>query len=350
MDTPRAGPLNDVVINRHEALAMDKQLVLRKLVVAVLAAFGASGMALAVDEVEPNHPISSAQSLTITGDAFSGKGGATVNGVIGSLNGLALDADFYTFYGQKGDRVTFDIDGTQGLDSILTVFSPTFVKLSENDDAAVLEPDPGSTSFSDSMIADFELPETGMYTVAVTAYPVTLADGGTYEATEPQSNGAYTLVISGVSLPVVAQPPAPEPTPDPVVTLPPVVTPPPAPPVTRIDIKIRPASVGRTPINPKANSVIPVVLMSSAEFNPLNVDAKTLTFGPTGSEASLRQCNASAVDLNRDGRPDLMCQFDSQLAKFVPGDLMGTLKGKTRDGVAFQGQAPLKATLAKRKR
>lgn len=318
---------------------MNKQRFVRKVVAAaVLAAFGASGIALAADEVEPNHPMSTAQRLTITGDASVGKGGAVVSGAINHVNNMP-DVDFYSFYAEAGDVITLDIDGTMGLDSYVTLFGPSFSWPLENDDAGLLSLDEGSNSFLDSMLLNVPITQSGTYTVAVTAYGTLLSANGTYETTwVPDSSGGYTLVLSGVSLPPVASPP-------PVVIPPP---PPPEPQVTQIDIHVKPGVVTRSKIDGKSKGVIPVVLMSSPGFNAMNVDIKTVTFGKTGTEGSVRNCAKGSHDFNKDGRPDLLCHFDNHVSGFERGDLEGFVKGKLNDGGVFEGRGSLKAMPEKR--
>jgi hypothetical protein len=311
---------------------MDKQRFVRKLVAAaVLTAFGV-GSALAVDEFEPNQPISSSQRLTFTSGASaltsstaSNTGSASVNGAIAAGS---TDVDFYSFEGKMGDVVTIDTGCTpfEGVDTILTLFGPDNSYVVEDDDGALCDPSLGRGS-----MITYALPADGVYTAAVTAYSVTLTSGGIFGSMDQLSSGPYVLTVSGVSLPPVAEPPAP----------------PPPPPVTPIAINIRPASTTRTPVNPKSNGTIPVVLLSSPDFKPLEVDVKSVTFGHSGDEASLRKCEAGG-DFNRDGIADLVCHFDNQLAKFVPGDLVGNIKGKTKDGKDFAGKGGLKATLVKK--
>jgi hypothetical protein len=309
---------------------MDKQRIFRrKLIAAVLGVFGVTGMALAVDEGEPNHPISSAQKLSITGAASVTTGGATVNGIIGNLTGPAvLDVDFYSFYGVEGDVVNIDIDGGIGgvrnVDTMITIFGPgpTYPVLDSNDDAE-FPLDAGSTSEYDSRLTNFRLQATGIYTVGVSSYPIYLNDGGTYASTTPDTNGDYTLVVSGVTLP---------------------------PQMQVINIDVKPGSSARARVKPKSKGVIPVVLLSSSEFNALNVNRSSLTFGATGDEKSLRSCSKDGEDVNGDGRPDLMCHFENELANFVPGDVAGRVKGTAGDGRRFEGRGSLKVVPEKRQR
>lgn len=313
---------------------MDRQRSFRHALLAVvLGAFGVSGIVLATDEIEPNHPISSAQPLSVAGGVVAGiggtavpMGGATVNGIVGNLTGSdTLDVDFYSFQGQALDVVTIDIRGMGGVrdvDTILYVFGPgpTYEKLRENDDCDRDPPDPGSHPF-DSCIINFTLPATGTYTVGVSSYPLFLGHGGIYTSTmSANANGDYTLVISGVTLSV--QP---------------------------INIDIKPGSGALAPVNPKSRGKIPVALLSSSEFNALDVNVASLTFGATGNEPSLSSCGKDGKDVNGDGRPDLVCHFDNQLARFTPGDLEGIVKGRTADDRQFEGRGLLKVVPAKRK-
>lgn len=304
---------------------MDNQRNLRGALLAViLGAFGAGGLALAIDESEPNHPFSSAQALTIE------NGSVSVDGVVGSLTGpMILDADFYSFHARAGDVVTFDIDGgikTSGrsLDAILTLFGPdTYL---ENDDVPASQPlDDGSIHLRDPLLANINLPRTGIYTIAVTGFPNRLNRDGTFLDTRffAQTNGAYTLRISGVS-----------------------------PSAQQINIEIKPGSGEYAPVNPKSRGNIPVALLSSAEFNALDIDPASLSFGATGNEASFRRCGRDGVDVNGDGRPDLVCHFENQLAGFDADHSMGIVKGNmlpTAGGTPFEGRGMLKIVPVKRR-
>ena len=293
--------------------------------VAVLGAIALSGTARAVDEVEPNQPIQMAQQLIIPAS-----GSVTVNGVVGVLSGPAVqDVDFYSFFGKAGDVVTIDIDGgyqagVRNVDTWIAIFGPgpSFIMKAWNDDAPV---DPGSVSRLDARIENFRLDSDGIWTVGVTGLKRRLSDGGIYASGFTtvdafRGNGDYTLTISGVT-----------------------------PSVQQISIEVKPGSGELAPVNPKARGTIPVALLSSAEFNALNVkmDAKSLTFGATGSEQSLRNCGKDGEDVNGDGRLDLVCHFDNQLAKFSEEDDRGTVRGVTSAGLPFEGHGMLKVVPVK---
>jgi len=292
-----------------------------------LAISGASNVAFAVYELEPNNPIATPQEMVV-----GSSGGAEINGVLGVLSGPATnDVDFYSFDGREGDVVTIDIDGgikpngsgLRNVDTILAVFGPgpTFLKLRENDDGT--SPfDSGSLSRHDALIINFRLPATGTYTVGVSSYPRFFNNGGTLmsNSLHPSlANGSYTLLLSGVS-----------------------------PPQQQINIDIKPGSGELAPVNPKSRGKIPVALLSSAEFNALDANRQSITFGATGTERSLHHCGNDGEDVNGDGLADLVCHFENQVAGFDHGDLEGILRGQTVDGRQFEGRGLLKVVPGKR--
>lgn len=310
---------------------MKTQPVVRRLVAAVVAAFGISGTALAVPESEPNGSLSAAQHLTTGSD-----GSVTVDGVVGTVGGQAVtDVDFYSFDAKAGDVVTIDIDGGVGglrdFDSIIFLFGPGILHPISADDAGTL--DAGSTSLFDSRIDKYTIPVTGTYTVAVTGVGVFLSSDGSYPQLPVGENGDYTLTVSGLS--VDAPAPAPAPAPVPVPHADPVVM--------QISIDIKPGNGQRSAvIHPHARGEVSVALLSSGSFNVLDVDVSSLKFGATGNEASLKKCEKRTERVNRDRRRDLVCHFKTDLAGFAPGDLRGVLRGKTKDGRAFEGRGSVR--------
>jgi hypothetical protein len=91
-------------------------------------------------------------------------------------------------------------------------------------------------------------------------------------------------------------------------------------------------------INTENRGNIPVAILSTAQFNAATeINQSSLTFASTGSELSLVGCNAE--DVNRDGVPDLVCNFATQDTALQPGDPGATLKGETRAGLSIMGMA-----------
>jgi hypothetical protein len=285
--------------NQQRGETVNKQRIIRRTLLALaLTAFGASSMAQ-VPEAEPNHPLTAANAdrLNLSGSSIS------VQGTVGKLS-TGQDVDFFAFTVQANDTVKVDIK-PEGFDAWIFAFEPgppyrrAFWGLNELPAFPVAE-------------------KAGKWVVGVTADGMILLDNGT-TARNAFSGGAYALTITVTSA------------------------------ETHILLDIKPGSAV-SPINPKAQGTIPVALLSSEKFTPLEVDTATLTFGKNGDEPTFRRCNPaqSAQDLNADGKPDLVCHFDNGGAGFQRGDSVGTMRGKTKSGQAFKGTGDLKAVPEKR--
>jgi hypothetical protein len=325
---------------------MKKTGMIRSLVAAaVIAAFAGSAAADTMDEVEPNSPVASAQPLV-----FDSKGVAVVNAFMGSGDG-----DVFSFQAKEGDVVTVDIDGgakagAGHIDTFLTVLLPESEGakvMRDNDDAAL---DEGSISTEDSYIANIVIPADGVYYVGVAGYPNRVADGGVLSGGTGNLTGSYTLIVSGVSPVVVAQP-EPEPEPETPSDAGPVTSPFPKEPVDvlKIGIDIKPGVSRIAKIDPKSRRDIPVALLGARNFNVRHVDLSSLTFGSTGDEQSLKRCSQHLTRVNRDRRRDLICFFENRDAGFEATDEEGVLKGKLKDGTPFEGRGMLKVIAEKRK-
>jgi hypothetical protein len=287
---------------------------------AVLAGLLAtsSATALAVDELDFGlGDIQSAQRVVVGAD-----GSVTISG---EMSGIS-DVDFYSFEAKKGDVVQVDIDGgmktaTQGVDTMLGLFGPgacpdgQFYKLFDNNVASNPSLDDGSISTRDARINEFRLPADGVYTVGVShsGKMFDVCGGGlttTFNTT--LSTGTYTLKISGVT-----------------------------PTMQVINIDVKPGNADPSAVNPKARGVIPVAILGQADFNVKEVNVASLTFGHTGDEKTLRNCQKNYQDFNKDGFLDLLCHFENGDAGFSDEDLTGTVKGK-KAGKDFRGHGRLK--------
>lgn len=261
-----------------------------------------------ITELEPNNPISSAEQLTSPADV-------SINAFLGN-NGLN-DLDYYTFYANAGDVITVDIDngigGEQSVDTMLAIFDSTSAHniLRFDDDTTTI--DPGSISRLDARIDDFVAPSSGFYIVGVSSYPRYFMNGGGVMNAAYPSQGDYTLVISGVTASV-----------------------------KQVPIIIKPGNNNVAPVNPRSHGKIPVAILSEPGFDPMTINTSTLTFGSSGYEASLSKCNPEGVDLNGDGRLDLLCHFSTEKAGFKLTDAEGTVRGETNDGMRFKGIGYLK--------
>ena len=111
--------------------------------------------------------------------------------------------------------------------------------------------------------------------------------------------------------------------------------------VYEVNIDIKPGDPSnRIPARSQGN--IQVVILSTSEFDaPALVDRASLTFGHTGSEASLISCKKKNKDVNRDGLPDLLCNFSIRLSGLQPGSTVGILMGQTVDETPIAGSDPV---------
>lgn len=300
---------------------------------AFAAASGSSNMALAVEETD-NDFFARPQQLVV-----DDSGTVTVTGAVGitaKTSPVVPDIDYYSFRAREGSKVDIDIDfgfkGTsapdRSVDTIIAIWGPNKF-FDKSDDPRT--GDAGSTPIGccthrDARLDQVVLPASGVYTVGVTSggvsggVPRMFQPDGTATAFIPgsTSNGSYTLIIRGVESPVL-----------------------------QIGIDIRPGATSIARINPKSRGSIPVALISSKDFNALNVDSGSVRFGPTGTEATALRCGKGGEDVDADGLLDLVCHFDNQAANFDESDEHGIVTG-TIKGMSFEGRKNLKVIPVKR--
>lgn len=110
-----------------------------------------------------------------------------------------------------------------------------------------------------------------------------------------------------------------------------------------VDIVLRPGS-GHNPvkINLNSNGVLPLAILSTADFDALQVDRETLKFGATGEEESLSKLGngrpqCSEKDVNNNDLTDLVCHFRIQLMGFDYDSTEGILTGALFSGQQIFG-------------
>jgi hypothetical protein len=108
-----------------------------------------------------------------------------------------------------------------------------------------------------------------------------------------------------------------------------VIIPPPTTPIV-----IRPGSVF-APIAPRSRGTLPVALVSTDEFDALQIDLQSVRFGAKGSEAT--PIRAIEEDVDGDGLTDLLLFFETQETGIRCGDTSATLTGKMLDGQSISG-------------
>jgi len=98
--------------------------------------------------------------------------GSSVNGFLTESNGLA---DYWQFYGSRGDVISIQMVGLSDPD----LSAPDTYLILQYEDGTVLVEDDDSAGGTDSLIANFELPLDGTYIIVATSFGG--ADGGWYE-------------------------------------------------------------------------------------------------------------------------------------------------------------------------
>jgi hypothetical protein len=105
------------------------------------------------------------------------------------------------------------------------------------------------------------------------------------------------------------------------------------------DIDIRPAN-GSDPFNPKSNGVVRVAILTTGHLDATKVNAATVRFGATGTEAA--SVHTVLTDVDGDGDIDMVVHVRSQETRIACGTSLAVLKGQTLSGEAFRGQGGLR--------
>lgn len=121
-------------------------------------------------------------------------------------------------------------------------------------------------------------------------------------------------------------------------------------------VRLRPLSVGididpgdpSNALSLKRHRVFSVAILSTAGFDATAIDVSSLSFGRTGDETSLYVWKGSSRfeyrDVNGDGLPDLVVEFDLTKTNLNQSDTTATLKGRLLDGTDFVGSDAVSMT------
>jgi len=270
----------------------------------------------------------SSGSVTIAGDLFF-----TFEFIANPPPGMGIfhkDVDFYSFFASAGDKIVVDIDagigGDASIDTKVGIFGPppSYLRLAENESADVV--DQGSENLKDAYIDGFLVPADGIYTVVVVGMGAVLMNGGDVMggAGGERGNGDYVLTISGTSAGSAEVDIA----------------------ITQKKFKKKSQKNGKKKdeaahIDLKKKHV-KVAILGSKEFPVSDIDPSSLTFGTVGHEDTLRKCKSRTKDLNKDGEPDLECEFSFRHSGFNKDSEEGVLNGQTTDGQSFSGAERVK--------
>jgi len=94
-----------------------------------------------------------------------------------------------------------------------------------------------------------------------------------------------------------------------------------------IDIDIKPGNEDNS-INLKSKGVIPVAILTTADFDATTVDPSSVRFGKTGTEAAPMHEGGHIEDVDGDGDNDLLFHFRTQETGLQEGDTEAYLTGK----------------------
>jgi hypothetical protein len=106
------------------------------------------------------------------------------------------------------------------------------------------------------------------------------------------------------------------------------------PTTIQVSIDIRPGCA-MNPVNPHSHGVIPVAILSTADFDARTVDVNSVRFGSNGAASVFN--HGVYVDVDHDGDLDLVLFFRTQDTGIVCGDTSVPLSGATPDGTPIQG-------------
>lgn len=111
-------------------------------------------------------------------------------------------------------------------------------------------------------------------------------------------------------------------------------------PATEVDIEVKGDTNTKAgdPVIKATRGKVPVIIYGSSTFSVTDVqaDGGALFFGVYGWELSLGSCN-KPEDVNKDGYPDLTCQFISYAIDWTQGLTTVRLNGRTTSGDRFFG-------------
>ena len=317
-------------------------------------------------------PMDTAQSLGLTGSADTVTGSVSTTVAPGAPVVLK-------FWANPTDVVTIDVDtfgyvipGMDGfqLDTIASFHAPQDYELPYKvilvqGDSFAFPFDEGSTSPNDPLLMNMVPLSSGEHYAVVTVDPERVSDGGVFTG-NGFTSGPVTINVTCVRGSTDASaPPAcgkidtgntdttPTPPGDTTTggTTPDETTTPPATEVKYVNIDVRPNARNLVRLNPRWDTVIPVAILSGQGFNVRDVKPESLTFGQSGEEPSLRNCNKHYTKLRHyrgRSRHALVCYFENSKAGFEVGDEVGILKGTLKDGTLIEGRSILKVLPEKR--
>jgi len=97
---------------------------------------------------------------------------------------------------------------------------------------------------------------------------------------------------------------------------------------------------GSNPFKPTSRRVVRVAILTTSGFDATQVNASTVRFGATGTEAA--SVHTVLTDVDRDGDIDMVVHVRNHETRIRCGAHTAVLKGQTYSGEAFRGQGKLR--------
>lgn len=110
-------------------------------------------------------------------------------------------------------------------------------------------------------------------------------------------------------------------------------------PFLSIQIDIKPDSFPNS-VNPNSEGVIPISILSTADFNANTIDQSSVRFGVKGTESVMK--HFAYEDVNKDGKMDIIFHFKTQDTGIICGSESAALTGKTISGKIIKGTDSVK--------
>src|SRR5207247_4828874 len=99
--------------------------------------------------------------------------------------------------------------------------------------------------------------------------------------------------------------------------------------------------------HPKSRKNIAVAIRTTATFNATTVNAATVRFGATGTEAA--PVKYALKDVDKDGAPDMLLRFKTRDTGIGCGKTSASLTGETVGGQALQGSDAIVTVCSKQR-
>ena len=114
-----------------------------------------------------------------------------------------------------------------------------------------------------------------------------------------------------------------------------------------VSVDVRPKKDANR-INPDSTKDINVAIFSVNGFDATAVNANTVRFGATGTEAL--PINVALKDVDGDGNRDMVLRFQISDSGITCGDTSAVLTAQTFNGLSITGSSPIKTVQCRKKR